>query len=58
MQQTGCEQLMFPLNIDGEEAPIPTKAPGIGEHTDAVLQRVLGYESQRLAALHESGALG
>ena len=58
MQQTGCEQLMFPLNIAGEEAPIPTKAPGIGEHTDAVLQRVLGYESQRLAALHESGALG
>ena len=58
MQQTGCEQLMFPLNIAGEEAPIPTRAPGIGEHTDAVLQRVLGYESQRLAALHESGALG
>lgn len=58
MEQTGCEQLMFPLNIAGEEAPIPTKAPGIGEHTDAVLQRVLGYESQRLTALHESGALG
>ena len=58
MQQTGCEQLMFPLNIAGEEAPIPTKAPGIGEHTDAVLRRVLGYEAQRLAALHESGALG
>ena len=58
MQQTGCEQLMFPLNVAGEEAPIPTKAPGIGEHTDAVLQRVLGYEPQRLAALHESGALG
>ncbi|MEI7619717.1 MAG: CoA transferase [Actinomycetota bacterium] len=58
MQQTGCEQLLFPLNIDGEEAPIPTKAPGIGDHTDAVLQRVLGYESERLAALHKSGALG
>ena len=58
MQQTGCEQLMFPLHLDGDEAPVPTIAPTVGEHTDEVLQRVLGYTDDRLAALRVSGALG
>jgi crotonobetainyl-CoA:carnitine CoA-transferase CaiB-like acyl-CoA transferase len=58
MQQTGCEQLMFPLHLDGDEPPVPTMAPTVGEHTDEVLQRVLGYADDRLAALRASGALG
>jgi crotonobetainyl-CoA:carnitine CoA-transferase CaiB-like acyl-CoA transferase len=58
MQQTGCEQLMFPLHLDGDETPVPTIAPTIGEHTDEVLQRVLGYNDERLATLRRSGALG
>jgi crotonobetainyl-CoA:carnitine CoA-transferase CaiB-like acyl-CoA transferase len=58
MQQTGCEQMMFPLHLDGDETPVPTIAPTIGEHTDEVLQRVLGYNDERLATLRRSGALG
>ena len=33
-------------------------APGLGEHTDAVLRDVLGLSERRVAALREAGALG
>ncbi len=58
LEQTGCEQLMFPLHIDGEELPVPAGAPTVGQHTDQVLQRVLGYPNEHLATLRASGALG
>ncbi|CAB4863381.1 unannotated protein [freshwater metagenome] len=58
MDQTGCEQLLFPLHIAGEELPVPSEAPTVGQHTDQVLQRVLGYDQQRLEQLRASGALG
>ena len=42
----------------GEELPVPTRAPTVGEHTDEVLADVLGYDAARAAELRESGALG
>ena len=38
--------------------PLPTKAPTAGEHTEAVLRDVLGYDDDRIAALRAAGALG
>lgn len=38
----------------GPEAP----GPLLGEHTDAVLRRVLGYDEGRIAALRAAGAVG
>jgi crotonobetainyl-CoA:carnitine CoA-transferase CaiB-like acyl-CoA transferase len=35
--QLGCEQLLFPVRIDGEESPVPGRAPDVGQHTDEVL---------------------
>ena len=35
-----------------------TMAPTVGEHTDEVLSRVLGYDTERLAKLKATGALG
>lgn len=58
MDQTGCEQLLFPLHIAGEQLPVPGVAPTIGQHTDEVLRRVLGYDAERLAALRAGGTLG
>ena len=55
-EETGIEQLMFPLHIDGEELPVPTTAPTVGQHSDVVLRRVLGYDDARIAALKASGA--
>jgi crotonobetainyl-CoA:carnitine CoA-transferase CaiB-like acyl-CoA transferase len=55
---TGADELLFPLHLEGEELPVPAMAPTVGEHTDDVLERVLGYDEGRRAQLRESGALG
>ena len=50
--------LPFPVKFVGEELPEPSMAPTVGEHTDAVLARVLGYDAKRIAELRKAGALG
>jgi crotonobetainyl-CoA:carnitine CoA-transferase CaiB-like acyl-CoA transferase len=42
----------------GAALPEPTKAPTIGERSDEVLGKLLGYDAQRIAKLKASGALG
>src|SRR5690606_9095322 len=54
----GAEQLPTPIKLIDEELPLPTRAPGVGEHTDDVLAEVLGYDTDRIAALRAAGALG
>ena len=53
----GAEQLPFPVKIVGADPLVPSKAPTVGEHTDAVLAEVLGYDAGRIAALRDSGAV-
>jgi crotonobetainyl-CoA:carnitine CoA-transferase CaiB-like acyl-CoA transferase len=54
----GAEQLPSPIKLIDEELPVPTKAPTVGQHTDDVLTRVLGYDEARVAAMRKAGALG
>ncbi len=54
----GADQTPTPLKFLDVDLPVPTKAPTVGEHTDAVLHEVLGYDDIKVAALRESGALG
>ena len=54
----GAEQTPTPIKFLDIDLPVPTKAPTVGEHTDAVLRDVCGYDDARLARLRESGALG
>jgi crotonobetainyl-CoA:carnitine CoA-transferase CaiB-like acyl-CoA transferase len=54
----GADMLLFPLHVEGEELPVPTKAPEVGEHTEQVLRDVLGYDDTKLASLRDAGALG
>ncbi len=56
--QHGADMLPFPAKFIDEELPVPSKAPTVGEHNDAVLSDVLGYDSDRIAKLKDSGALG
>ncbi len=56
--ELGADQLPLPLKISGPAQPTITKAPELGQHTDAVLQELLGYDDAKLAELHGSGALG
>jgi crotonobetainyl-CoA:carnitine CoA-transferase CaiB-like acyl-CoA transferase len=57
-EQTGIAEMLFPLKVEGEQLPVPGIAPTVGEHTDDVLTRVLGYDVDRLAKLRATGALG
>ncbi len=56
--QVGNDQVPTPIKVIGEELPLPTKAPTVGEHTEAVLREVLGYDDDRITALRDGGALG
>jgi CoA:oxalate CoA-transferase len=40
-----------PLKSSGEEGVPNTRAPALGEHTDDVLRRLLGYDSARIGQL-------
>ncbi|MFZ1491402.1 MAG: CaiB/BaiF CoA-transferase family protein [Ilumatobacteraceae bacterium] len=55
-ERLGCDQMLLPLHVTGEELPAPERAPDPGQHTDEVL-RVLGYDDARIAALRSSGAV-
>ena len=54
----GAEQLPLPVKIVGEESIVPTKAPSVGEHTDEVLEKILGYDQNRITELRENGVFG
>lgn len=55
----GALRLMrSPLHLRGTPPREPTAPPRLGEHTDEVLARVLGHDTQELATLRESGVIG
>ena len=45
-----------PIWIDGAPRTRPSRAPGIGEHSAAIL-RELGYSADEIDTLRESGAI-
>ena len=47
-----------PLGLSLTPAVDPVAAPLLGEHTDDVLGRILGYDDKRIAALAAIGAFG
>src|ERR1700677_3305313 len=54
----GADQLFTPLHFVGEELPPPAKAPTVGQHTEAVLRSVLGYDDNQISAARDGGAFG
>ena len=54
----GTDQLPSPIKLVGEDLPVPTKAPTVGEHTDEVLRNVLAYDDETVARKRAAGALG
>lgn len=45
-----------PYRLDGERVEL-ARPPLIGEHTDALLSGILGYDAERIAGLRKSGAI-
>lgn len=44
-----------PVRMSNTPARVPVRAPHLGEHTDEVLKRLLGYSDEQLAALRGKG---
>lgn len=57
-ERAGADMLGFPVQFVGEQLPEPAKAPAVGQHNEAVLRAVLGYDDDKIAELRQSGALG
>ena len=57
-EQLGAEQLPTPIKFVDEELPSPTQAPTVGEHTEAVLRDILGWDDERIAESRARGGLG
>jgi crotonobetainyl-CoA:carnitine CoA-transferase CaiB-like acyl-CoA transferase len=57
--QTGwVPNVALPIRYSRTPVVDPVAAPAVGQHTDAVLRDLLGYDEGRLARLAESGAFG
>ena len=56
--EVGADMLGTPLKFMDVDMPKMTKAPTVGQHTEDVLQSVLGYDEAKIAALRETGAIG
>ena len=54
----GCEQLPLPVYVDGEKPAAPSMAPTVGQHTDQVMQELLGRTATEIADLRATGAFG
>ena len=53
----GGRMVMSPIDVAGEVKATPRRAPEVGEHTLAVLER-LGYDAAAITRLRAAGALG
>jgi crotonobetainyl-CoA:carnitine CoA-transferase CaiB-like acyl-CoA transferase len=55
----GADQLPFPVRVVGEPpVSAETRAPSAGQHACEILAGLLGYDTDRIAALGASGVLG
>ncbi|MGH9305735.1 MAG: CaiB/BaiF CoA transferase family protein [Acidimicrobiales bacterium] len=53
-QDLDAEMLGFPVKFIGAELSLPSRAPGVGQHTDEVLAEVAGCDDEQVAALRRS----
>ena len=56
--RVGADMLPTPIKFVGETMPEPAMAPTVGQHTEAVLRSVLGWDDARIAAARAAGAFG
>ena len=46
-----------PIRLHGTPGEAATPAPLLGQHTDEILTKLLGYSSETIAELREGGVL-
>jgi crotonobetainyl-CoA:carnitine CoA-transferase CaiB-like acyl-CoA transferase len=57
-EAVGADMLPTPIKFLGEEMPVPTKAPTVGQHTEQVLRDTLGWSDEQIAKARAAGAFG
>jgi crotonobetainyl-CoA:carnitine CoA-transferase CaiB-like acyl-CoA transferase len=57
-ERLGADEMPTPIKVVGEELPVPTRAPSVGQHTLEVMRQVLGMDEQTLAERQKAGAFG
>jgi crotonobetainyl-CoA:carnitine CoA-transferase CaiB-like acyl-CoA transferase len=57
-EEVGADMLPTPIKFIGEETPMPTKAPTVGQHTEQVLRETLGWTDEQIAKARAAGAFG
>jgi crotonobetainyl-CoA:carnitine CoA-transferase CaiB-like acyl-CoA transferase len=55
--QHGADLIAAPINVSPDPLPAPSRAPSVGEHTDAVLREVLGHTDEQIASLRAKGVV-
>ncbi|MCH7600464.1 MAG: CoA transferase [Myxococcales bacterium] len=56
--QHGAEMMPLPIKFIDEELPVPSMAPTVGQDTESVMSKVLGYDKEKIAALRRAGVFG
>lgn len=54
----GADQMPSPIKVVDEPVRVPSRAPTVGEHSEAVLSEVLGYDDETIARKRAAGAFG
>lgn len=57
-EEVGADMLGTPLKFMDVDMPKMAKAPTVGQHTDAVLNDVLGFDADKIAELRDRGVIG
>jgi crotonobetainyl-CoA:carnitine CoA-transferase CaiB-like acyl-CoA transferase len=57
-EEVGADMLPTPIKFIGEEMPMPTRAPTVGQHTEQVLRETLGWTDEQIAKARAAGAFG
>jgi crotonobetainyl-CoA:carnitine CoA-transferase CaiB-like acyl-CoA transferase len=57
IDEHGADLVRTPIKLLDGDLPTPSKAPTVGQHTDAVLHDVLGYDAAKVASLRATGAV-
>jgi crotonobetainyl-CoA:carnitine CoA-transferase CaiB-like acyl-CoA transferase len=57
-EQVGADMLPTPIKFIGEELPMPTMAPTVGQHTEKVLRETLGWSDEQIEKARAAGAFG
>jgi crotonobetainyl-CoA:carnitine CoA-transferase CaiB-like acyl-CoA transferase len=57
-EEVGADMLPTPIKFIGEDMPMPTKAPTVGQHTEQVLRDTLGWTDEQIAKARAAGTFG